>query len=101
VRSQVKLLQRDVDAQRLKADADQTEAAALRLLGKEIRAQYPQVSEVTIGIAVADAPASAPGPHVVIVQLRQSRALSKADRTRLGNWLRVRLPEGEVHLTYE
>jgi uncharacterized hydrophobic protein (TIGR00271 family) len=98
MRAQVRLLQSKADAARSAADAASAAEAALRLLPIEIQAQYSQISHVTVGLALADA---ASAPRVVMVQIKQTRQLSKGQRDRLIGWLRVRLSGSDVRLAYE
>jgi uncharacterized membrane protein len=94
IRAQVALL-------RSKNEASTAAEATLRALPSEIKAHYPQISSVTVGLALADAVATAPGSRVVMVQIKQTRQLNKMERDRLITWLRVRLSGSDLRLSYE
>ena len=86
---------------RNKNEASTAAEATLRALPSEIQAQYPQISSVTVGLALADAVATAPVSRVVMVQIKQTRQLNKVERDRLTTWLRVRLSGSDLRLSYE
>jgi hypothetical protein len=88
-------------AQGARREAAAAAEATLHALPGEIRAQYPQISSVTVGLGLADAVATAPGSRVVMVQIRQTRQLNKMERDRLTNWLNLRLSGSDVRLSYE
>jgi uncharacterized hydrophobic protein (TIGR00271 family) len=103
MQAQVRALQSKIDTQRSKEEAaTHAEDATLRLLPKEIQALYPQIGDVTVGLASADAGAdpTASVPRKVMIQVKLIRALGKTDRARLLGWLRVRLPGSDVRLAY-
>ncbi len=101
MREQVKLLRGKVEAARSQADAASAVEATLRSLPAETQAQYPQIDQVTVGLALTDPPGATSAQRTVMVQIKQGRRLSKAERDRLIGWLRVRLAGSEVRLAYE